>query len=944
MLRKAIVAVWSACTLMAPAAVCAAESDIVFYATDGSNLHGNWVRQPDPTAAGGQVVASVDRGWANTVTPLASPADFVDFTFSASSGIPYRLWMRLRAAGNSRNNDSVYVQFSDAAGPGGASVYAIGTADGITINLAGDSIGNGLNGWGWRDGAYWTTPTPALVFASSGGHTLRVQTREDGVAIDQIVLSPVTYLNAAPGGTAADATIVPRPSTIPVGWASQLVGTGAGDSSLSGSTFTLTNAGQDIWGTADAFQFVWRTFSGDARIVARVASLQSTQTFAKAGVMFRDTAAPGSAHVLLDMRPNGAIEFMTRTATGGVTAYIAGGVQPAPAWLRLTRIGSTYTGEISPDGIAWTVVGSTSAPLASSASAGLVVTSHDVTRIATGVFDSVSVTVAPSIPTGPTPAQSTANIPIGAPMTWSAPEATSYDVRFGANNDPAPAAAGLTAAIFSPPAMQNGTTYYWQVTARNAFGTAVGPVWSFTTEAAPLPQPPAAYGYNAISDRNPYTKPPLPALGAAGFAFSDPTFGSAMLRVTDAFTRPGLVNRSFRVPSNAHLSAWNATSTMFYVISTDGAAIPYTFDAAAMTASRIQPVSQGNGGLQLAFYGEPQFSLVNPSVIYGTARGGNNRTIAQYDFQTGLYSTLVNLDAIVPGLTGYVGGLMSGGVPSEALLTFFGGGGQDAHYYALWAPVGNMGGRKLLNTLASTINGMATSTPLNFRLHSAQIDRSGRFVLLYPTSVDLGAPRYASKVYVWDTATDVVTAVTSGGKDGGPGMHPSGHDATGYGYWINQDCCTSSTWDAGQWQFRRLDALSQTIDIIAPALTPKEVYLADHTSWNNAQPGALMPVISSTYRYGNNTAPWRAWDDEIIGIETAAGGGATVWRFAHHRSLVGSDTNPAVPYFWYEPIANVSPDGKWVVFTSNWEKTLGTDPGAGTFREDVFLVRLTQRP
>ena len=216
--------------------------------------------------------------------------------------------------------------------------------------------------------------------------------------------------------------------------------------------------------------------------------------------------------------------------------------------------------------------------------------------------------------------------------------------------------------------------------------------------------------------------------------------------------------------------------------------------------------------------------------------------------------------------------------------------------------------------------------------------------MLYPTAVDLGSPRYASKVYVWDTASDTLTPITSGGADGGAAMHPSGHDASGYGYLINQDCCISSTWDAAQWQFRQLTSLSQVNDLIVPVQLPKEVYLADHTSWNNAQPATLVPVISSTYRYGNNTAPWRAWDDEIIAIETAAGGGGNVWRFAHHRSLVASDTNPTAPYFWYEPIANVSPDGRWVVFTSNWEKTLGTDGLDHTFRQDVFLVQLTPRP
>ena len=37
-----------------------------------------------------------------------------------------------------------------------------------------------------------------------------MQLREDGLAIDQIVLSPVTYLNNAPGAPKNDTTILPK--------------------------------------------------------------------------------------------------------------------------------------------------------------------------------------------------------------------------------------------------------------------------------------------------------------------------------------------------------------------------------------------------------------------------------------------------------------------------------------------------------------------------------------------------------------------------------------------------------------------------------------------------------------------------------------------------------------------------------------------------------------
>jgi hypothetical protein len=39
---------------------------------------------------------------------------------------------------------------------------------------------------------------------------MRVQVREDGLGIDQIVLSAAAYLTARPGATRNDATIVPK--------------------------------------------------------------------------------------------------------------------------------------------------------------------------------------------------------------------------------------------------------------------------------------------------------------------------------------------------------------------------------------------------------------------------------------------------------------------------------------------------------------------------------------------------------------------------------------------------------------------------------------------------------------------------------------------------------------------------------------------------------------
>ncbi len=198
--------------LLAAARPAAAQSDIVLRASDFTHIHGNWYVANDPTAAGGQYMASVDNGWSSKDAPLAQPADYFEVSFSAPANTPYHVWFRFRAAGDSASNDSFWVQYSDARSSGGAAVYPIGSASALLVNLEA-CAGCGRSGWGWKDGAYWLSQPATLQFAGGGSHTLRVQMREDGVEIDQIVLSPATYLFASPGRMTNDTVIVPLPAT-----------------------------------------------------------------------------------------------------------------------------------------------------------------------------------------------------------------------------------------------------------------------------------------------------------------------------------------------------------------------------------------------------------------------------------------------------------------------------------------------------------------------------------------------------------------------------------------------------------------------------------------------------------------------------------------------------------------------------------------------------------
>jgi len=185
-------------------------SNVVIWASDvpSSNVHGSWTKETNNSAAGQVALRHPDQGAAKLLAPLASPTNYFDVNFPAVAGQPYRLWIRGRADGDYWGNDSVYAQFSGSLDSSGTSNYRIGTTDGLVVNLE-DCSGCGLQGWGWQDDGWGIgVYGPLIYFSTTGTQTLRIQTREDGFSIDQIVLSPTTYLNSSPGALTNDGVIL----------------------------------------------------------------------------------------------------------------------------------------------------------------------------------------------------------------------------------------------------------------------------------------------------------------------------------------------------------------------------------------------------------------------------------------------------------------------------------------------------------------------------------------------------------------------------------------------------------------------------------------------------------------------------------------------------------------------------------------------------------------
>jgi endonuclease/exonuclease/phosphatase family metal-dependent hydrolase len=292
--------------------------------------------------------------------------------------------------------------------------------------------------------------------------------------------------------------------------------------------------------------------------------------------------------VILDVKPGGGVEFMSRNANGGNTVFIAGATASVPVWLRLKRDATTVIGSWSSDGATWKELGRTTITLPTPVYVGLPVTSHSTGALNTVTFDNVSVIpevanvpptvtidtpvpdatfaapatialaatasdsdgsvtsvqfLANEVPLGtdmtspyewtwtgvpagtyslvavatdsrndrtrstpvsitvtaatgvPPPAAPSASMPsAGATgvsasiaLNWgAAQDATNYDVALGTTEAPPAVSLNQTTTYYQPSApLSYDTTYYWRVTAKNSGGSTPGPLWSFTTEAAP---------------------------------------------------------------------------------------------------------------------------------------------------------------------------------------------------------------------------------------------------------------------------------------------------------------------------------------------------------------------------------------------------------------------------------------------------------------------------
>ena len=240
------------------------------------------------------------------------------------------------------------------------------------------------------------------------------------------LLAALSFLIAACGGPLNQGLQPSGPQTpINLNWeaidvgAVGLPGTTVADDSR--DAIVMLGAGNDIWGTQDAFHMASVELIGDGSIVTQINQVEAVHEWTKAGVMMRASREPSAANIFLHMTPENGSVMQARRTAGDVTIEpgYASNLRP-PQWLKLERTGNTFTGSYSQDGQQWTTLGSVDVEMPNSILVGLAVTSLDPNVRAEAVFEETRVTRGdasdPVTPDPTTPTRPAPNPP-GGPRT-----------------------------------------------------------------------------------------------------------------------------------------------------------------------------------------------------------------------------------------------------------------------------------------------------------------------------------------------------------------------------------------------------------------------------------------------------------------------------------------------------------------------------------------------
>ena len=168
-------------------------------------------------------------------------------------------------------------------------------------------------------------------------------------------------------------------------------------------TFSLSAGGTDIWNTSDSFGSLYQAVQGDVTITARVSTLatyrglalDTTDAWAKAGVMIRDGLDADAPAVHCFVANGNGVNYQSRMTAGAAMVWDKNVAGAVPQWVRLVRQGDVITGSSSVDGVTWTTLIAKTVPMSSVVYVGMALTSHNTNQISDATFTNVSMSGTP---------------------------------------------------------------------------------------------------------------------------------------------------------------------------------------------------------------------------------------------------------------------------------------------------------------------------------------------------------------------------------------------------------------------------------------------------------------------------------------------------------------------------------------------------------------------
>jgi hypothetical protein len=407
--------------------------------------------------------------------------------------------------------------------------------------------------------------------------------------------------------------------------------------------------------------------------------------------------------------------------------------------------------------------------------------------------------------------------------------------------------------------------------------------------------------------------------------------GVTIHRVTDANTNPVDPTDVFTTDGSAEQMEWNSNSTAFFVDNVNhGVAHFFTLNTGTGVATKVSCTFSGTNcwnNLLTTINGNADgpFSGVSPYVYWSVTSTGT--AIQKMDFT----ATVANPASADTDTTLATFSACSG-IPTSTGANELAMNNNDTRFATALGPsqdnwtvvyvYDTVQGCRYLNLAAFTIGGQwgTTGTASYFsetggsianapcsQIHNVRMSRDGRWADI-STQCNAGGVSNGDIMF-WDIATGNIYRDHYTGGGSGP-YFGGGHNMIGFNnYWANVDTNYSSPFN---WF---------TIRTLPPTGTPtwlstgRSAFDDSHLTWNNQTSGNLYPYCAAIYQ---NSPPSAAWGDEIVCFQTNGGGNA--FRLTHMYTLAHD--------FNSQGMANISRDGKWIIWTSDWNAS----------RDDVFLI------